>query len=100
MKTSASLAEVNDADTTERVMVAITYREIDDLTQTDTDALYGFSSSWASEWISRLERPTEWSAKEWPPWAAGDSSTTSGSGTTSPASGPVRIMNSTVAVAA
>ena len=43
------LAEVDDADATKRIMVAITYKEIDDLTQTDAAALYGFSSSWASK---------------------------------------------------
>jgi transposase len=50
------LAEVDDADATKRVMVAITFKEIDDLTQTDAAELYGFSSSWASKWFNRLER--------------------------------------------
>jgi len=50
------LAEVGDADATKRLMVAITYKEIDDMTQTDAAALYGFSSNWASKWFSRLER--------------------------------------------
>lgn len=50
------LAEVDDADATKRLMVAITYKEIDDLTQTDAAELYGFSSSRASKWFTRLER--------------------------------------------
>jgi transposase len=50
------LAEVNDANATKRIMVAITYKQIDDLMQTDAAALYGFSSIWASEWFTRLER--------------------------------------------
>ena len=47
---------VDDVDATKRLMIAITYQEIDDLTQTDAAALYGFSISWASKWFSRLER--------------------------------------------
>jgi transposase len=50
------LAEVDDADASKRLMAAITYKEIDGLTQTDAAELYGFSSSWASKWFSRLER--------------------------------------------
>ena len=50
------LAEVDDADATKRLMVAITCKEIDELSQTDAAALYGFSSSWASKWFTRLER--------------------------------------------
>jgi len=50
------LAEVDDADATKRLMAAITYKEMDDLTQADAAALYGFSSSWASKWFNRLER--------------------------------------------
>ncbi len=50
------LAEVDDADAAKRLMAAITYKEIDDLTQADAAALYGFSSSWASKWFTRLER--------------------------------------------
>ena len=50
------LAEVDDADATKRLMAAITYKEIDDLTQTEAATLYGFSSSWASKWFNRLER--------------------------------------------
>ena len=50
------LAEVDDADATKRLMAAITYKEVDDLTQADAAALYGFSSSWASKWFNRLER--------------------------------------------
>lgn len=50
------LAEVDDADATKRLMAAITYKEMDELTQTEAAALYGFSSSWASKWFNRLER--------------------------------------------
>ncbi|GAB7011231.1 hypothetical protein JCM31271_31740 [Halorubrum trueperi] len=50
------LAEVDDADATKRLMVAITYKEMDDLTQAEAAGLYGFSSSWASKWFNRLER--------------------------------------------
>ena len=53
------LAEVDDADATERLMAAITYKEIDDLTQKEAADLYGFSSSWASKWFTRLERLEE-----------------------------------------
>ena len=50
------LAEVNDADATQRLMAAITYKEIDELTQNEAADLYGFSSGWASKWFNRLER--------------------------------------------
>ena len=50
------LAEVDDADATKRLMAAITYKEMDDLTQAEAASLYGFSSSWASKWFNRLER--------------------------------------------
>jgi transposase len=53
------LAEVDDADATERLMAAITYKEINDLTQKEAADLYGFSSSWASKWFTRLERLEE-----------------------------------------
>jgi len=51
-----TLAEVDDADATKQLMAAITYKEIEDLTQAEAAALYGFSSSWASKWFNRLER--------------------------------------------
>ena len=50
------LAEVNDADATQRLMAAIAYEEIDELTQNEAADLYGFSSGWASKWFNRLER--------------------------------------------
>ena len=50
------LAEVDDGAAVERLMAAITYKEIDDLTQKAAAELYGFSESWASKWFSRLER--------------------------------------------
>ena len=50
------LAEVDDAAAVQRLMAAITYKEIDDLTQGEVAALYGFSSTWASKWFTRLER--------------------------------------------
>jgi transposase len=50
------LAEVDDADATKRLMAAITYKEIDELSQNKAAELYGFSSGWASKWFNRLER--------------------------------------------
>lgn len=50
------LAEVDDGAAVQRLMAAITYKEIDDLTQKAAAELYGFSGSWASKWFSRLER--------------------------------------------
>lgn len=50
------LAEVDDADAVQRLMAAITFKEIDDLTQEEAADLYGFSSSWTSKWFNRLER--------------------------------------------
>ena len=50
------LAEVDDADATQRLMAAIAYEEIDELTQNEAADLYGFSSEWASKWFNRLER--------------------------------------------
>ena len=50
------LAEVDDADATQRLMAAITYKEIDELTQNEAADLYEFSSGWASKWFNRLER--------------------------------------------
>jgi hypothetical protein len=37
-------------------MTAITYKEINDLTQTDAAELDGFSSGWISKWFIRLEQ--------------------------------------------
>lgn len=53
------LAEDDDTDATERLMATITYKEIDDLTQAEAADLYGFSSSWASKWLNRLQRLEE-----------------------------------------
>jgi hypothetical protein len=50
------LAEVDDGDAVQRLMAAITYKEIDDLNQGEAAELYGFSSTWASKWFNRLER--------------------------------------------
>ena len=50
------LAEVGDGAAVQRLMAAITYKEIDDLTQKAAAELYGFSESWASKWFSRLEQ--------------------------------------------
>ena len=50
------LAEVDDGAAVQRLMAAITYKEIDDLTQKAAAELYGFSESWASKWFNRLER--------------------------------------------
>ena len=53
------LAEVGDADATQRLMAAITYKEIDGLTQNEAADLYGFFGGWASKWFNRLERLEE-----------------------------------------
>jgi transposase len=50
------LAEVYEADAAKRIMAAITYEEIDNLTQIDAAGLDGFSISWVSKWFTRLER--------------------------------------------
>ena len=50
------LAEVDDAAATERLMAALTYKEIDEVTQEDAAELYGYSAGWASKWFNRLER--------------------------------------------
>jgi len=50
------LAEVDDAAATERLMAALTYKEIDEVTQEDAAELYGYSEGWASKWFNRLER--------------------------------------------
>ena len=50
------LAEVDDADATQRLMAAITYKEIDELTQNEAADLYGFSSGWASKWFNQIGR--------------------------------------------
>lgn len=50
------LAEVEDAAATERLMAAITYKEIDEVTQEDAAEMYGYSEGWASKWFNRLER--------------------------------------------
>jgi hypothetical protein len=47
------LAEVDDSAATQRLMAAITYKEINDLTQEAAAELYGFSHSWASKWFNR-----------------------------------------------
>jgi len=53
------LAEVDDSAATQRLMAAITYKEINDLTQEAAAELYGFSRSWASKWFTRRERLEE-----------------------------------------
>ena len=50
------LAKVDDGDATKRLMAAITFKEIDEVTQQDAAEMYGFSSSWSSKWFPRLER--------------------------------------------
>lgn len=50
------LATVDDADAAKRLMVALTYKEIDGMSQNRAAAIYGFSSGWASRWFNRLER--------------------------------------------
>ena len=50
------MAEVDDGAAVQRLIAAITYKEIDDLSQKAAAELYGFSESWASKWFNRLER--------------------------------------------
>ena len=50
------LAEVDDAAATERLMAALAYTEIDEVTQADAAELYGYSEGWASKRFNRLER--------------------------------------------
>lgn len=50
------LDELDDPAAVKRVMAAIAYKEIDDLSQNDAAEMYGFSSGWASKWFNRLER--------------------------------------------
>ena len=54
-----TLAKVDDGDAVKRLTAAITFKEIDELTQKGAAELYGFSSSWASKWFQRLERLEE-----------------------------------------
>ena len=42
------MAKVDDRDATKRLMAAITFKEIDKVTQKDAVEMYGFSSSWSS----------------------------------------------------
>lgn len=48
------LDEVDDAATAQRVMAAITYKEMEELTQKEVANMYGFSEGWASKWFNRL----------------------------------------------
>ena len=50
------LESVDEAAATKRVMAAITYKEVDEVTQKEAANLYGFSEGWASKWFNRLER--------------------------------------------
>jgi len=50
------LTEVDDSAATERLMAAITYKEIDEVSQKQAAEIYGFSEGWASKWFNRLER--------------------------------------------
>jgi len=47
------LSRVDDGDATKRLMAAITFKEVDGVTQKDAAEMYGFSSSWSSKWFSR-----------------------------------------------
>lgn len=53
------LAKVDDSAATERLMAAITYKEIEEVTQEDAAELYGYSEGWASKWFNRLDRLEE-----------------------------------------
>ena len=50
------LTKVDDGDATQRLMAAITFKEIDEVTQGDAAEMYRLSSSWSSKWFQRLER--------------------------------------------
>jgi transposase len=50
------LETVNESAAAKRLMAAITYKEIDDITQKEAAEMYGFSEGWASKWFNRLER--------------------------------------------
>jgi hypothetical protein len=51
------LAQVEESVASERLMAAITYKDIEDVSQADAAELYGYSEGWASEWFNRrLER--------------------------------------------
>lgn len=50
------LDKLHDPDAVKRVMAAIAYKEIDEMSQNDAAELFGFSSGWASKWFNRLER--------------------------------------------
>ena len=50
------LEDLDDPDAIKRVMAAIAYKELDELSQNDAAELFGFSSGWASKWFNRLER--------------------------------------------
>lgn len=49
------LTEVEDGTATERLMAAIMYKEIDEVTQEDAAELFGYSEEWAPKWFNRLE---------------------------------------------
>lgn len=51
-----TLHELEGGEAIKRLMVAIAYKEIDDLTQNRAAEIYGYSSGWASVWFRRLER--------------------------------------------
>jgi transposase len=58
-----TLSKVDNEDAVKRLMTAITFKEIGEMSQKDAAELYGFSSSCASKWFQRLERLDEESFK-------------------------------------
>jgi len=54
------LAKVEESAASERLMAAIVYKEIADVSQADAAELYGYSEGWASKWFNRLERLESW----------------------------------------
>ena len=50
------LTQVEESAASERLMAAITYKELDDVSQADAAELYGYSEGWASKWFNRLEQ--------------------------------------------
>ena len=57
------LAEVDDGAAVQRLMAAITYKEIDDLSQKAAAELYGFSESWGLEVVQSPRTARNWTVR-------------------------------------
>lgn len=53
------LSSVDSTDAAIRVMAAITYKEVEGITQKEIGEMYGFSTGWVSKWFRRLEEREE-----------------------------------------